>query len=475
MERLGLYSAKGLPKAGSDGAHMTDLDVKPAEPGSVSPPAGEQDPSAIAGTNPPARSRIELPEGWLGMLLLVIVAAVCSGLLVSYWPMLTGSGDDILQERIDTLETRVGQIAAGHAGDAASAIFGDMRKQIMTDEDRIAAAEARLSALEKSAPATTATGDGTETADTGTLRAQLGALNASFNDVSSRLAKIEGGQAGQPSLAELAGKLAADEARLAATEAANATTSGQNATLMTRLQTLEASTPPDLPQKLASFTTKTDAAALDARIMKLESANSAETLQHAATLLALAELSRAAATPQPYVLEIKTFATLAPDDAALSVLSAYADKGVPTRAALVQRFPADAQNALAAERANADGSFLDHLWANIKGLVTIRRVGNVAGNDTDATLARATLKLETGDFAGAVGEVRTLKGTAAKNLQPWRDDAQARLAVDTALAEANARIVTALANTKAATQAATTPTATAPAAATSATTNATAP
>jgi hypothetical protein len=379
------------------------------------------------------------------MLLLVIVAAVCSGLLVGYWPMLTGSSDDVTQARLETLETRVGQLAAGHAGDAAAAIFGDMRKQILADEDRIAAAEARLSAVEHGAPQTGNASESAEPGDVSALRAQLGALNASLSDVTARLAKIEGGQTGQPSIADLAAKLSADEARLAMAETANTNAGSQTAMLASRVQTLEANTPPDLPQKLESFALKTDASALDARLMKLEAVNSAETLQRAATLLSLSELSRAAAAPQPFTLEMKTYANLAPDDPAVAVLSSYAARGVPTRTMLAQQFSADAENALDAEREAAAGGFFHRLWANIKGLVTIRRVGNVLGADSDATLARAGAKLDAGDFAGAVSEVRTLNGVAAKAMQPWRDDAQARLAVDTALADADARIVSVLA------------------------------
>lgn len=425
---------------------MSDADQ---EPGTHAPSAPQAAP-ATAETQPraPRTRAFALPDGWVGVLLLVLVGALFAGLLAVYWPSLTGGGNDLAQDRLEALETRIGQLAVGRNGEAAAASFGDLRRELMAAEDRLGAAEARLMALEKGAPSQSEPIT-REAPDVGALRAQLGAANAGMNDFGARLAKLETSSVSAPALADLTAKFTAVEAKVTALETAlNAATGNANAqstALTARVATLEANTPPDLSQRLEGFALKAATDAVEMRVAKLEESNTASALQRAGTLLALAELSRASSDPQPFALQLQTFAALAPGDPAIAALQADAAKGVPTRAQLAERFPDTAANALDIERnANAQG-FLSRLWLNVKSLISVRRVGNVAGTDSGAILARAGTKLDTGDFADAVAECAQLKGAAANAMALWQKDASARLRVEQVLAQTNARIIGALA------------------------------
>ncbi len=70
-------------------------------------------------------------------------------------------------------------------------------------------------------------------------------------------------------------------------------------------------------------------------------------------------------------------------------------------------FPAVAKAALADDL--ADDSFGERLLGKLRGLVSLRRVGNdVEGDGTEAKLARAEAALDAGDVAKAVALVKTL-------------------------------------------------------------------
>ena len=105
-----------------------------------------------------------------------------------------------------------------------------------------------------------------------------------------------------------------------------------------------------------------------------------------------------------------------------------------------------ARAALDAEPAGgADQNFFTRFWAGLRRLVSVRRVGNVEGTANEDDLARAQVYCDLGDIAGAVMEAQAVSGPAAMPLESWIKSAEARLAVDSAVTEMNARIVQALA------------------------------
>jgi hypothetical protein len=186
--------------------------------------------------------------------------------------------------------------------------------------------------------------------------------------------------------------------------------------------------------------------ALQSRLARLEAESSGEALRRAGLVLALATLARAASETGPFKPQLDAMAALAPGDPAVMALSPYAEMGAPSIAALAARFADEAREALDAERiaAAGDGVF-GRLWSSLTGLIRVRRIGEADGTTSADKLARAEGHLARRDLANAVAETRGLEGAARTNLAGWLRGAQARLAIDNAIAAMETRIVTALA------------------------------
>ncbi|MEI9885709.1 MAG: mitofilin family membrane protein [Rhizomicrobium sp.] len=279
-------------------------------------------------------------------------------------------------------------LGAGESGDVASL------------RDRLASDEARLAALERGGP-----GDG--------LKSSLAQAQGDLASLSARVGKLE--TAPYP---QTAARLDEFDRRLAAMRADGDL----------RLAALERNAlGSDLPQRIAALTSAQ--AALEARLSRLENIEPSVTMRRAAAELALANLVRASGEPAPFEAELETFRTLMPDAREAGALAPIALRGAPTQATLAQRFPTMAAKALAAEKAGRASTWLGRLWANLGNVIVVRRIGDVAGEDSESILARAGAKLNDGDLTGAVREMTGLKGAARASAQGWLGEAQARLAI----------------------------------------------
>lgn len=327
------------------------------------------------------RMRRGFTDGAFGIFLLVILASLAGGLIATYWPWMRGGQDAAdASDRLSALETRVGQMAAGQAPKAAASAFEAERRDLAALKNRVDADEARLTELEKS-------GGGTTQPESDAVQKTLAQLTKDSQDHAK-----------------------------AVTDLGN------------RVAALEKSAPPaDLAARLDSFALKSDSAAFDARIAKLESQDPAGTLRRAAAVLALADLVRASESDAPFASELKTLGTLAPSSE-LGDLAHYA-KGVPTRAMLAEQFSAQADSILAAERRSKADTWPEKLWASFVDLVSVRRIGNVKGNDTESRIARAEFDLKSDDLDSAVMEVSGLVGPARNAAASWLAQAKARLAI----------------------------------------------
>jgi hypothetical protein len=262
--------------------------------------------------------------------------------------------------------------------------------------ERLAADEARLAALEKPKP------------DDG-MKARLVQAQADLAALGARVGKLEATPDPQA-----AARLDASDRRLA--------------DLDLRLAALERSAQgSELPQRVAAL--QAAQAALAARIAHLESLDASATMKRAAAELALANLVRASGTASAFAGELQAFSALMPGTPEAADLAAIAPHGAPTEALLVARFPDIAAQALAAERAARATTWLGRLWANIGNLVVVRRIGERKGQDSDAILARAGARLNSGDLDGAIYEMSGLTGAARTGAKPWLDEARARAAI----------------------------------------------
>jgi hypothetical protein len=170
-----------------------------------------------------------------------------------------------------------------------------------------------------------------------------------------------------------------------------------------------------------------------ARIDKIEKSDPAGAARRAALGAAVASLSRAAHSGQPFQAELAVIRGLQPADASLAALAPIAAKGAPVVATLQSAFPALADAAMKAEQDAKAGEGLDRLWSGVTAMVSVRSTGTPGGADTASVLARAESKLKTGDVRGAYDESGKLQGPARTALDGWRRDAEARIKLDAAI------------------------------------------
>ena len=155
--------------------------------------------------------------------------------------------------------------------------------------------------------------------------------------------------------------------------------------------------------------------------------------------LELGNLKRAVERGGAYVNELAEVKRLAPKTLDLTALEAGAEKGLPTNSLLTSEFKDLTWSILNADsKPSGDGSLLGQLWQGARSVVQVRRTGDVAGDGTEAILARAETRLLADDLDGTLREVAQLKGDARKAAELWMAKLASRLAVDQAMSEVEA-------------------------------------
>jgi hypothetical protein len=290
----------------------------------------------------------------------------------------------------------------------------------------------------------------------------LSALNDRIAALEARLSSPQAPTAPGSDSAGLSEKVAALEAKLAALQGQQPARAGADAAAVDKLS-----------QENEAL--RTDLAALKAQLAAVDQALAARGNDAGGVAFALAvgNLGGALATARPFAAELTALTDLAAKDPALAArvkeltapLADRAAAGVPTLVELQSRFPATAraivdaakQAAPAVETAESRSWYERPLdWLSSAGgwlsrQVSLRPVGEVAGDDPGAHVARAELRLSQDDLAAAAKELAGLNGPAAAVAAPWLGDAQARLAVDQVLSALQAAAVTRLGSSAAGT------------------------
>ncbi|WP_416896301.1 MAG: mitofilin family membrane protein [Minwuia sp.] len=155
--------------------------------------------------------------------------------------------------------------------------------------------------------------------------------------------------------------------------------------------------------------------------------------QQAALVLAVGRLRDAVGTGKSYSGAWDAVVELGVDPAAHPAVAGYAATGVPTLDALQDRFPVAASRTMVANQVGEDESWVGGALRRVGNLVNVRRTGELEGDSVEAVLARAEARLNEGDLDAAVGELSALEGAAAKEIAPWKADAEARLSLDKAV------------------------------------------
>jgi hypothetical protein len=243
--------------------------------------------------------------------------------------------------------------------------------------------------------------------------AELTALRGELQAVSSRLGAIEHASAAgrETTPVDLAATLQLVETRLAALEA-----------------------------QIARSADRDTLIAVQDRLTRLEKDTAGAILHRAAAVLAVANLARAVESGSPLDQELGALRILTPDDPALSALEPLA-AGVPSFAKLAAAFPEAARAALQADAVSQAGQNpVGRLWANMRRLVSVRRLGEVEGNTNADRLARAQADLDRTDLSAAVAEMSGVAGPAAQAVEPWLESANARMAAERVIADMNRRV-----------------------------------
>jgi hypothetical protein len=136
----------------------------------------------------------------------------------------------------------------------------------------------------------------------------------------------------------------------------------------------------------------------------------------------------------PFAAELAAFKATGGDAAAVTTLEPFAAQGVPPTdklcAELVTLLPKVTSDPGAPAK---PAGFLDRLQAGADRLVRIRPVGEVAGSDSKAILARVEAKVAKADVDGVLSELSQLSPQQRAPLETWIEKAKAR---QTALAAA---------------------------------------
>ncbi len=127
--------------------------------------------------------------------------------------------------------------------------------------------------------------------------------------------------------------------------------------------------------------------------------------------------------------ELAALKPVVPDKARLAALEPFAATGVPSEAALSRELSTILPALTAATTPPvSEGSLIDRLHLTTQHLVRIRRVGEVAGDDAAAVVARIDAKTAHNDVAGALAELAKLLPAVRAPVEAWIAKATQRTA-----------------------------------------------
>lgn len=291
--------------------------------------------------------------------------------------------------------------------------------ELQATDTRIDALERRLSSLSE---------------QMGALSRAIEESNQSFN---AALATIPAGNGQDPS----------DDGRV---EALASELASELATLRMEIASLNVPRDGDVGESAASIAAIELARRLETRITTLEGqagsdgtgAGSVAGLRY----VAFGSLKAAVSTSLPFANELTAFRHAVSDDDLLGGLAielqGFARAGIPSFASLKTSYPVQVRNALKAIKGvSEDASVFDKAWSEITSLVTVRRTGELEGEDAQSVFARAEQRLGAGSLDDAVDELMFLDAEAANAVSGWLEMARARLASESVLRMIEARLL----------------------------------
>lgn len=178
---------------------------------------------------------------------------------------------------------------------------------------------------------------------------------------------------------------------------------------------------------------ETRVAELAASVARLSAAPAPVVDRTGALAVAAGALKAALDRGGAFQLELDALRGLGVPADRIAGLSARAGTGVPSAAALADRFRGVARRVLDAA-APASESTLDGVMRSAARIVSVRPTGEVAGADPAAIIARVEARLARGDLAAALTEFRALPETARRAAGSFAEDLAARAEADALIA-----------------------------------------
>lgn len=130
----------------------------------------------------------------------------------------------------------------------------------------------------------------------------------------------------------------------------------------------------------------------------------------------------------PFSAELETLAAISPDAPELAALRPFAENGVATEADLTAEFSAAADAMIAAGTpVDENAGLAQRLYDSAKSLVKVRPVGEVAGEDVGARVARMEVAVKAAQYDKAIAEYDGLPEAAKAAGTGYADRLKARL------------------------------------------------
>ena len=153
---------------------------------------------------------------------------------------------------------------------------------------------------------------------------------------------------------------------------------------------------------------------------------------------ALAKTVTADDRPKPFVRELAALKEVASGDpivdaAIASITPSAYQRGVPSSAALIDRFRRVASEVRKASLLPENAGFASHIASAALSKVMFKKQGMADGNDVESILTRTETLLEEGDLDAAAREMNSLQGWAKVLSKDWLGDVRRALEVKQAL------------------------------------------
>ncbi|MEX0347514.1 MAG: hypothetical protein AB3N20_21505 [Rhizobiaceae bacterium] len=275
--------------------------------------------------------------------------------------------------------------------------------------------------------------------------ADIAALKESLAQVQSALEAGDGGEGA--ALQALGDRLNALEQTVSGLSNGSADVDSDAVSALTdRISTIDQSIAA-LQEQVSGLQSSSGEAATSIETLKAEIGELSKRLEQqggnpeVARAIAAAALKSAIDRGLPFMTELETYASVAPESPAIEALRELAARGVPTRSEIASEMTETANAMVAAANSSGeDASIWEQLLSSAQSLIKVRPIGLVEGDTPAAIVARMEVAVNANNYQAALAEFETLPDGVKAAGQALADKIMARSQVDalidTALAAA---------------------------------------